>query len=72
MGNLADSCDRRNRTEAMALAWEGTAVKSLIDALEEVVYEHNGEFDGSYAAAQVMDNPLNALTWFADHFGVLT
>ena len=30
-------------------------------ALEEVVYEHNGEFVGSYTAAEVLDNPLNAL-----------
>ena len=38
-------------------------------ALEEVVYEHNGEFVGSYAAAEVMDNPLNALAWLANHLG---
>ena len=38
-------------------------------ALEEVVYEHNGEFVGSYSAAEVMDNPLNALAWLANHLG---
>ena len=34
---------------------------------EEVVYEHNGEAVGSYTAAEVMGNPLNALAWLANH-----
>ena len=36
-------------------------------ALEEVVYEHNGEIVGTYLAAEVMGNPLNALAWLANH-----
>jgi 2-keto-4-pentenoate hydratase len=38
-------------------------------ALEEVVYEHNGEVVGTYTAAEVMGNPLNALAWLANHLG---
>ncbi|MFQ6030914.1 MAG: 2-keto-4-pentenoate hydratase, partial [Dehalococcoidia bacterium] len=38
-------------------------------AREEVVYEHNDEIVGSYTAAEVMDNPLNALAWLANHLG---
>jgi 2-keto-4-pentenoate hydratase len=34
---------------------------------EEVVYEHNGEVVGTYSAAEVMGNPLNALAWLANH-----
>ena len=33
------------------------------------MYEHNGELVGSYTAAEVMDNPLNALAWLANHLG---
>ena len=36
-------------------------------AREEVVYEHNGEMVGTYTAAEVMGNPLNALAWLANH-----
>ena len=36
-------------------------------SLEEVVYEHNGEVAGTYTAAEVMGNPLNALAWLANH-----
>jgi 2-keto-4-pentenoate hydratase len=36
-------------------------------ALEGVVYEHNGEIVGTYTAAEVMGNPLNALAWLANH-----
>ena len=34
---------------------------------EEVVFEHNGEVIGTYTAAEVMGNPLNALAWLANH-----
>jgi 2-keto-4-pentenoate hydratase len=34
---------------------------------EQVVYEHNGKLVGTYTAAEVMDNPLNALAWLANH-----
>ncbi len=34
---------------------------------EEVVYEHNGEVVGTYTAAEVMGNTLNALAWLANH-----
>jgi 2-keto-4-pentenoate hydratase len=36
-------------------------------AREEVVYEHNGEIVGTYTAAEVMGDPLNALAWLANH-----
>jgi 2-keto-4-pentenoate hydratase len=31
------------------------------------VYEHNGEVVGTYTAAEVMGDPLNALAWLANH-----
>jgi 2-keto-4-pentenoate hydratase len=34
---------------------------------EQVVYEHNGTIVGTYTAAEVMGNPLNALAWLANH-----
>ena len=36
-------------------------------ALEGVVYEHNGDIVGTYTAAEVMGDPLNALAWLANH-----
>jgi 2-keto-4-pentenoate hydratase len=36
-------------------------------ALEGVVFEQNGEIVGTYTAAEVMGNPLNALAWLANH-----
>src|SRR5947207_15956479 len=39
-------------------------------ALEGVVFEHNGEIVGTYTAAEVMGNPLNALAWLANHLAV--
>jgi len=36
-------------------------------ALEGVVYEQNGEIVGTYTAAEVMGDPLNALAWLANH-----
>jgi 2-keto-4-pentenoate hydratase len=35
--------------------------------VEQVVCEHNGEIVGTYTAAEVMGNPLNALAWLANH-----
>jgi 2-keto-4-pentenoate hydratase len=34
---------------------------------EEVVYEHNRAVVGTYTAAEVMGNPVNALVWLANH-----
>ena len=36
-------------------------------ANEGVVYEHNNDIVGTYTAAEVMGNPLNALAWLANH-----
>ena len=36
-------------------------------ALEGVVYEQNGDIVGTYTAAEVMGDPLNALAWLANH-----
>jgi 2-keto-4-pentenoate hydratase len=36
-------------------------------ALEGVVYERNDEIVGTYTAAEVMGDPLNALVWLANH-----
>lgn len=38
-------------------------------ALEGVVFEQNDEIVGTYTAAEVMGNPLNALAWLANHLG---
>jgi 2-keto-4-pentenoate hydratase len=46
-----------------------TPVQRFDLANEEVVYEHNGEVVGTYTAAEVMENPLNALAWLANHLG---
>ena len=46
-----------------------TPLKGLNLALEEVVFERNGENAGNYTTAEVMDNPLNALVWLANHLG---
>jgi 2-keto-4-pentenoate hydratase len=44
-----------------------TPLQGLDLAMEEVVCEHNGEIVGTYTAAEVMGNPLNALAWLANH-----
>ena len=31
------------------------------------MYEHNGDIVGTYTAAEVMGDPLNALAWLANH-----
>ena len=36
-------------------------------ATEAIEYEHNGDLVGTYTAAEVMGNPLNALAWLANH-----
>jgi 2-keto-4-pentenoate hydratase len=46
-----------------------TALEKLNLATEPVEYEHNGEIVGTYTAAEVMGNPLNALAWLANHLG---
>jgi 2-keto-4-pentenoate hydratase len=48
----------------------GTVVApvSTVDlSREDVIYEHNGHVVGAYTAAEVMENPLNALVWLANH-----
>jgi 2-oxopent-4-enoate/cis-2-oxohex-4-enoate hydratase len=58
-----------NSVIAKAIVLGGTLMplQGLDLALEEVVYEHNGAIVGTYTAAEVMDNPLNALAWLANH-----
>lgn len=60
-----------NSVIARAVVLGGTLLplQDLDLAREEVVYEHNGEIVGTYTAAEVMDNPLNALAWLANHLG---
>lgn len=55
--------------KAIVLGSPVTPLRGLDLALEEVVYEHNGEIVGTYTAAEVMGNPLNALAWLANHLG---
>ena len=54
---------------AIVLGSTLTPLAGLDLAAEEVVYEHNGEVVGTYTAAEVMGNPLNALAWLANHLG---
>jgi 2-keto-4-pentenoate hydratase len=54
---------------AIALGSPFTALEKLNLATEPVEYEHNGEIVGTYTAAEVMGNPLNALAWLANHLG---
>lgn len=53
--------------KAIVLGSPLTPLRGLDLALEGVVYEHNGEIVGTYTAAEVMGNPLNALAWLANH-----
>ena len=55
--------------KAIALGDTFMPLPGLDLALEEVVYDYNGEIVGTYTAAEVMDNPLNALAWLANHLG---
>jgi 2-keto-4-pentenoate hydratase len=54
---------------AIVLGSPLTPLQGLDLAAEEVVYEHNGEVVGTYTAAEVMGDPLNALAWLANHLG---
>jgi 2-keto-4-pentenoate hydratase len=53
--------------KAIVLGSPLVPIQGLDLALEEVVYEHNGEVVGTHTAAEVMGNPLNALAWLANH-----
>ena len=53
--------------KAIVLGSPLVPIQGLDLAREEVVYEHNGEVIGTYTAAEVMGNPLNALAWLANH-----
>lgn len=53
--------------QAIVLGSPLTPLQGLDLALEGVVFEHNGEIVGTYTAAEVMGNPLNALAWLANH-----
>ena len=55
--------------KAIVLGSPLTPLRGLDLALEGVVYEQNGEIVGTYTAAEVMGNPLNALAWLANHLG---
>ena len=53
--------------KAIVLGSPLVPIQGLDLASEEVVYEHNGEVVGTYTAAEVMGDPLNALAWLANH-----
>jgi len=53
--------------KAIVLGSPLTPLSAFDVSREEVVYEHNGELVGTYTAAEVMGNPLNALVWLANH-----
>ena len=53
--------------KAIAVGSSLVPARGLDLAREEVIYEHNGEVVGTYTAAEVMGNPLNALAWLANH-----
>jgi 2-oxopent-4-enoate/cis-2-oxohex-4-enoate hydratase len=54
---------------AIVLGSSLTSLEGLDLSREEVVYEHNDATVGTYTAAEVMGNPLNALAWLANHLG---
>ena len=56
--------------QAVVLGSSLVPLQGLDLALEGVVFEHNGEIVGTYTAAEVMGNPLNALAWLANHLAV--
>ena len=66
---VADFVANSIHANAIVLGSSITPLHGLDLALEEVVYEHNGEIVGTYTAAEVMGNPLNALAWLANHLG---
>ena len=53
--------------KAIVLGGPLTPLSAFEVSREEVAYEHNGEVIGTYTAAEVMGNPLNALAWLANH-----
>ncbi len=55
--------------KAIVLGSSVTPLRGFDLAAEQVEYEHNGEIVGTYTAAEVMGNPLNALAWLANHLG---
>jgi 2-oxopent-4-enoate/cis-2-oxohex-4-enoate hydratase len=63
----ADFIANSIHAKAIVLGSPLTPLRGLDLALEGVVYEHNGEIVGTYTAAEVMGNPLNALAWLANH-----
>ena len=56
--------------KAIVLGSPLVPIQGLDLAVEEVVYEHNGEVVGTYTAAEVMGDPLNALAWLANHLAI--
>ena len=55
--------------KAIVLGSPLVPIQGLDLAREAVVFEHNGGVVGTYTAAEVMGNPLNALAWLANHLG---
>src|SRR6266446_919966 len=64
---VADFIANSVHAKAIVLGGPVTSLQGLDLALEEIVYEHNGEIVGTFTAAEVMGNPLNALAWLANH-----
>ncbi len=54
---------------AIVLGGALTSLAALDLALEGLVYELNGVVVATNTGAEVMGNPLNALTWLANHLG---
>jgi 2-keto-4-pentenoate hydratase len=52
--------------QAVVLGNPLMSLQGLDLASEEVLVENNSEFVGTYTAADVMGNPLNALAWLAN------
>jgi len=53
--------------QAVVLGSPLMPLQGLDLASEQVLFEHNGETVGTYTAAEVMGNPLNALAWLANN-----
>ena len=68
--NEADYIANSIHGQAVVLGSPLVPLQGLDLALEGVVFEHNGEIVGTYTAAEVMGNPLNALAWLANHLAV--
>jgi 2-keto-4-pentenoate hydratase len=63
----ADFVANSIHAQAIVLGSPFVPLQRLDLATEGVVYEHNNEIVGTYTAAEVMGNPLNALAWLANH-----